>query len=126
MDRKGSRWTSKKRRRDNRKVNHPLNRYQMEEDETIGSLATKKLKIFDVLDISVNPTIGYKIINFITVFLTISSFVKCKVCNSDITFEEASCRGLGFKLVVKCKSIKYKNIYLFASGSQKYHEEKCQ
>ena len=32
-----------------------------------------------------------------------SSIIKCKSCDSNITFGESNIRGLGFNLVVNCK-----------------------
>lgn len=42
------------------------------------------------------------IINFLLVFSAIAQHVKCKTCSSDITFQERSPRGLGFKIVIVC------------------------
>ena len=39
------------------------------------------------------------IYNFMTVFGTISDFVKCKNCNGNFNFETASERGIGCKIV---------------------------
>lgn len=49
-----------------------------------------------------DSSIEYRILNFITVFSTIATFVKCKTCNSDIKFQTANMRGLGFKIAVIC------------------------
>lgn len=45
---------------------------------------------------------AYRIIEFFTVFTTLSSMLTCKNCNSDIKFEEKEHSGLGFYIVVKC------------------------
>lgn len=68
------------------------------------SASAKKLKNNNELIVSEDSSVEYRILNFITVFSAISNLVKCKTCNSDIKFETASTRGLGFKLVVKCNS----------------------
>ncbi|KYN06620.1 hypothetical protein ALC62_02423 [Cyphomyrmex costatus] len=83
--------------------NRPQNRYESEATDPVGTSA-KKLKLSEnVRDIEVDTSFGYRLINFVCVFSAISSVVKCKVCNSDVTFTESSIRGLGFKIVVSCK-----------------------
>lgn len=54
-------------------------------------------------DIEVDATFGYRIINFLTVFSTLSQIVACKKCGGSVTFLESSKRGLGFKLVIVCE-----------------------
>lgn len=64
-------------------------------------MSAKELKMTHA-DIGTDLTISYKILNFFSVFLAISEYVKCKECDSDIQFLESGKRGLGFKLVLKC------------------------
>lgn len=56
------------------------------------------------IGVSIDSSFGYRILNFVTVFSAISTVVKCKTCHGDVSFEEASIRGLGFKLMVLCDS----------------------
>jgi len=57
----------------------------------------------DARDIEVDAYFSYRFINFLAVFPAISSVVKCKVCDSGVTFTESSIRGLGFKIIVSCE-----------------------
>ena len=84
----------------------PANRYETEAHDPTGSVGTsaRKLKLSDnARDIEVDASFGYRFINFLAVFTAISSVVKCKICDSDVTFTESSIRGLGFKIVVSCE-----------------------
>ncbi|XP_046737741.1 uncharacterized protein LOC124406385 [Diprion similis] len=108
MDRKkGSRET---RSSENERKSRPKKRKgvfnpNLAESES-GSFSTSAKKLKDNIDMTVNesPNIEYRILNFWVVFAAISSLVKCKTCNGNITFETANARGLGFKVVVKCDS----------------------
>jgi hypothetical protein len=51
--------------------------------------------------IPIDESIGYVILNFITVFSAVSTCVKCKQCGNDVQFQRASERGLGFKIAVQ-------------------------
>ncbi|KAI4487118.1 hypothetical protein M0802_012032 [Mischocyttarus mexicanus] len=42
-------------------------------------------------------------IQFVSVFSAISNLVMCKTCHKEITFNQASPRGLGFKIAVICE-----------------------
>lgn len=55
-------------------------------------------------DVTVDSLLGYRILNFISVFSAISDYVKCKVCDSNVEFSESNIRGLGLKLAMKCSS----------------------
>lgn len=80
------------------------NQYEMEQESASTSASARKLKITKDTDIEVDAQFSYRILNFLTVFGAISQAVKCKKCDSDVTFSEKSVRGLGFKLVMKCNS----------------------
>lgn len=80
----------------------PVNRYAAEKEQESISTSAKKLKSAINVFVPEETNIGYRILNFITVFTTISECVKCKHCGSDITFQAESTRGLGFKILVKC------------------------
>lgn len=77
-----------------------------ESNKASFSTSAKKLKDNDDLTVPQDSSVEYRILNFITMFSAISNLVKCKTCDSNIKFETASTRGLGFKLVVKCDSCK--------------------
>lgn len=80
----------------------PLNRYEVESDTQGVSASAKKLKDREADDFDINNHLQYRIINFLAVFHTISQHVKCKTCDSNISFHERSPRGLGFKIVIAC------------------------
>lgn len=61
----------------------------------------------------VNGLFRYRIIDFYTVFSAISQLVVCKQCESNVTFNEASNRDLGFKVAVICTN--YEPSYINAS-----------
>lgn len=46
----------------------------------------------------------YRIIHFTQVFTALSTFLICKKCNGEVEFTESSLKGVGFKLVLTCKS----------------------
>ncbi|XP_067208105.1 uncharacterized protein [Linepithema humile] len=56
-----------------------------------------------VLSITLDPIFCYRIIEFFTVFTALSDILVCRNCKQNIKFEETGIRGLGFKIVVKCK-----------------------
>lgn len=53
-------------------------------------------------NVNVNPTFGYRLIEFVSVFAAIAQLVVCKKCGSEIQFQESSVRGLGSKIAVCC------------------------
>jgi len=82
----------------------PLNRYMLETEIESVSTSAKKLKLSEhEYHINVDATFGYRVINFVTVFAAISEFLVCKECKSPIKFQEASIRGLGFKIAILCE-----------------------
>lgn len=76
----------------------------MESEEAGTSTSAKKLKATEDVDIVVDATFGYRIVNFVAVFSAISEAVKCSVCNGKVKFTESAIRGLGFKINVTCES----------------------
>ena len=79
------------------------NRHTFEESTEKTSTAAKKLLHTGNDEIIIDQTHGYRIIQFFSVFTAISALVTCKKCENDIKFNEASSRGLGFKIAVSCK-----------------------
>lgn len=82
------------------KKKRPINRYLLEKQEASTSTSAKKLKGREFMDFDVNAFFGYRSINFVSIFSTISEVVKCKKCNGDINLTETFLRGLGFNLKV--------------------------
>lgn len=87
------------------------NQFTDKESASTGqSASTKKLATARSEDIVYNPVHCYRIIEFLTVFSTLSEILICRECKQNVKFEEAGNRGLGFKLVVTCRcSRKYIN-----------------
>lgn len=53
--------------------------------------------------VTVSPSLCYRIIEFFSIFSCLSEILICGTCKGNVTFEETGIRGLGFKLVVKCR-----------------------
>jgi hypothetical protein len=100
INRKGSR-TILGRASVSKKKSTPLNRYECERETASTSASAKKLK-HSHAEVPINTTHGYRIINFVAMFSSLSEIVKCKTCDGNINFSETSIRGLGFKLVIDC------------------------
>ena len=75
------------------------NRYTYEQSTENTSTAAEKLLRTEDDDITVDHTHGYRFIQFYSVFSAISTLV-VENCKKDIKFNEASSRGLGFKIAV--------------------------
>ena len=102
MDRRGKRHlTGDKSQRCDRKRKRlrPSNQFESAEKDINISTSARKLSSDDDSEVTINPSVSYRLLNFITVFAELSQYVKCKVCESDVTFCENSRRGLGFKLL---------------------------
>ena len=76
---------------------------QCVEEDDIPSTSGKKLQRKKNPDIIISSTHGYCILNFFTVFSTITSLVICKNCQGQIVFSQAAKCGLGFKSAIQCK-----------------------
>lgn len=69
------------------------------------SASAKKLKLVENFrDVVSDPSVSYRIVNFLPVFTAIANVVVCKNCNSNITFTEGNRRGLGFNLIISCEN----------------------
>ena len=66
------------------------------------SASSKKIDAHGFENVTSNPMHAYRIIEFFSVFTTLSQFIICRECRKDIKFQETGHRGLGFKLVVTC------------------------
>ncbi|XP_066596972.1 uncharacterized protein [Prorops nasuta] len=109
---KGVRGASGSNKRPKISRKRPFNRHELDTPiESEPSISARKLKMSDdFYDIEVDSAFGYRIINFIAVFSTISNFVVCKVCKSEVKFTENGIRGLGFKVVITCETCEKKEI----------------
>ncbi|KYN13319.1 hypothetical protein ALC57_14500 [Trachymyrmex cornetzi] len=82
----------------------PPNRHSFEGNSEDVSRLAKKLKTStSENDIQIDSTLGYRIINFIPVFMMLAEILVCK-CGEKVSFSESNKRGLGFKIVVTCKT----------------------
>jgi hypothetical protein len=100
---KGSRETHRSdsfRKDKKRKRTRPLNKYEAEKETASISASSKKLKTANEVHVLEERSIGYYILNFITVLSAISEHVKCKVCDSNVEFTAGSTRGLDFKILI--------------------------
>lgn len=102
MDRKQGSDSSRRPSSRGRKRSFKGNRFTIENTSDYTSTSAKKLKDKEELDVNVNPTFSYCIIEFSAIFLTLQQLLKCKDCNGAVTFSKNGQRGLGFKLSVKC------------------------
>ncbi|XP_014479554.1 PREDICTED: uncharacterized protein LOC106746921 [Dinoponera quadriceps] len=107
MDKRGKRHsagkTTKRRDRKKRRVG-PANRYVAETATINTSTSEQKLNTsFDDLNVPIDQSVSYRVINFLSVFSKLSQVVKCKTCGGDVEFTETASRGLGFNLIVTCK-----------------------
>lgn len=75
-----------------------------ETDESSFSTSAKKIKAQNEVIVPEDSKSEYRILNFISVFAAIATFVKCKECGGNIKFETAQTRGLGFKIAVLCEN----------------------
>ncbi|KYM94754.1 hypothetical protein ALC62_14605 [Cyphomyrmex costatus] len=102
-NKKGSKSSTTRANKNRISKRRPLNRFSLEKDTENVSTSAKKLKMSEgEYEIQVDRSFGYRFINFIAVFSAISELVVCKKCGSNIKFNEACNRGLGFKIVVVC------------------------
>ena len=74
------------------------NQYTQEESTEYSSATAEKLAYTNDEEIIVENTHGYRIIEFFSVFTTISNLVICKDCKTGIKFDESSPAGLGLKI----------------------------
>lgn len=62
----------------------------------------KQFKAQDEILETRDTPIKYRVINFITIFETISEYVQCKSCIGPVEFETVSQRRVCFKIVILC------------------------
>lgn len=83
------------------------------DDKSFTSTSAKKLKSQDEKHVPEDGILQYAIIDFLLVFSTLSTFVKCsnvinengedKICNGKVDFKQCVKFGLGFKILVECE-----------------------
>lgn len=108
MDRKHSRSTSKRACRP-RKRRFSGNQYTVEEETSFTSASAAKLQSSQDEEVLINNNYGYCILEFFSVFTTLSSLILCSTCKKDIKFSRTASRGLGFKIAMQCecKEVRY-------------------
>lgn len=79
------------------------NRYTSEQETEFASTSAKKLLGNMNLNVAIDPTFVYCILEFTSVFSAISANVICRKCESDVTFSQGNLRSLGFKIFLSCK-----------------------
>ncbi|KYN05834.1 hypothetical protein ALC62_03230 [Cyphomyrmex costatus] len=100
---KGSKSTSTTTKRSKISNQKPPNRHSLDSVPEFLSASAKKLKTDNAAEHrAVDEYFGYRFINFVTVFTTISQMIVCKKCKGDVRFTEESKRGLGFKIAMTC------------------------
>ena len=109
MGRKGKHGASVRYAR-SKKKRGPVNRHLLEGNTSYTSVSAQKLGNKRALEAPVDHTFGYCILEFSSVFSSISEAVVCKHRNGKITFLQSSERGVGFKLVMKCECDSAKTI----------------
>lgn len=101
MDKKGDKRSTVRPSRQ-RKRKFQGNRYSVEQETSFASTSAQKLRQTKDKDIKIEHSHGYRILQFAAVFSAITELVVCKNCQKDVKFNEASSRGLGFKIAVSC------------------------
>ncbi|XP_046586024.1 uncharacterized protein LOC124292686 [Neodiprion lecontei] len=86
------------------------NRFTSQQDTVYTSASIKKLQGGMDLEVPITSNFGYCILEFATVYSTISNTVICKECEGDVSFAQSSYHGLGFKIVQSCKCARQKVI----------------
>ncbi|KYN26922.1 hypothetical protein ALC57_03697 [Trachymyrmex cornetzi] len=71
-----------------------------------SSTSGKKLKSDIAADVTEDLSKHYRVIDFLLVFSTVSTLVKCKTCDGKITFKSCRKEGLGFNIKVSCEKCK--------------------
>lgn len=79
------------------------NQYTAKQSTDFTSTSAKKLLDTKELDVTISSHFAYCILEFATVFSTISSAVICKKCKGEVNFESSNFRGASFKIFMSCK-----------------------
>lgn len=89
--------------RKNRSRKRKFHGGEIANDTKYTSTASKKLRNSGCFDVIRDQSVDYAFISFNQVFLTLSSFVKCKVFDDDINFVKTRIKGLGYQVSLHCK-----------------------
>lgn len=101
---KGDHETKERRSRPRKRKFHGNQHDDKQSDNNEArSASAKKLDSSTSENVTVNPLHFYRVIEFFTLFTALSDILICRNCKQNVKFEETGIRGLGFKLVVKCK-----------------------
>ena len=98
MDKEQGKFSSKRPSYKAKKRAFRGNRYSAEKNTDYTSTSAKKLTNTEDLDVNVNPSFNYCIIQFTAVFFQLQQLLKCKDCNGEVIFSKNGQRGLRFKL----------------------------
>jgi len=84
------------------------------------SSSDKKIRLSSTPSEPVNFDTHFKVVDFVLVFSTLSTLVKCKECNESVEFKTCSGEGLAFKIQVKCKNCSARYIPSCTKIGQRY------
>ncbi|KYN27481.1 hypothetical protein ALC57_03136, partial [Trachymyrmex cornetzi] len=70
------------------------------------SASAKKIRFLTNAKVPEDMEKYYRIIDFLLVFKTISTLVKCATCGENVSFKSCDKQSLGFKIEVKCAQYK--------------------
>lgn len=76
------------------------------EGPTTSSASAKKIKVTVEEQVTEDLEKHYRIIDFLLVFSTIATLVKCVKCDGKVNFHSTKKEGLGFNIKVSCESCK--------------------
>jgi len=99
-DRKSTGWRLYR----SRKIVPPQKRKS--EDVSTSSASAKKIKVIVEDQVTEDLEKYYRIIDFLLVFSTIATLVKCVKCDGKVNFHSTKKEGLGFNIKVSCESCK--------------------
>jgi len=98
------------RKNSNKQLSRPRKRQtpsKPKSDEiTSSSASAKKMKFSTQTKVPEDAEKHYRIIDFLLVFASIATLVKCATCGGSISFKTCDKIGLGFKIQVKCEKCK--------------------
>lgn len=105
MDRKQSKFSSRRPSCSAKKRKYHGNQHSDEIGTNFSSTSANKLRRSqdDSFSVSESDSATYCFIQFALVFSSLQTIVKCQQCNSDITFSRYGQRGLGFKIKLVCQ-----------------------
>lgn len=74
----------------------------IKDETTTKSASSKKIKFNTSASVVEDVEKHYRIVDFLLVFSTIASLVKCAQCDGSVEFKSCKKEGLGFQIQVKC------------------------